>query len=165
MTMWSGGFRDVHGIETDLMSDLVLALQLAGWSEQRIARYSAIELDGAIDHDSPEYEEHTNKILEFAKADDVYIGPDECAFALIQELTRSFPSESPAENVVGKLQLHVSYDPDVDPEKDPNVEPVGRLRYETKGIRYVLAISELTLTALQELFNSGQSGIDRFPWV
>jgi hypothetical protein len=129
---WRIYFRDVHGIEADSTSELVLALQLAGWSDQRIARYSAIELDEAIDDHSPEYEEHNENTLEFTESNDVYVGPGECAFALIQELTGSFPSESPAESVVGRLQLFS----------------------DQIGVREVHAIGEITLTALQELFNT-----------
>lgn len=102
---------------------------------------------------------HEDNIFEMVRAEDAYVGPDECAFALIHELTGSLPRESPAENVVGRLQLHVSYNSDVAPEKDPNIEPVGRIQYDRRGYREVFAIGELTLTALQELFNTVQSGI------
>ncbi|MCI0538025.1 MAG: hypothetical protein L0Z50_22645 [Verrucomicrobiales bacterium] len=75
---WRMYFRDVHGIEADSTSDLVLAQQLAGWSDQRIARYSAIELDEAIDDDALEHTEYNDKMIEFAEADDVYV---KCAWS------------------------------------------------------------------------------------
>jgi hypothetical protein len=152
---WRIYLRDVHGIEVDSTRELVQALRLAGWSEEQIARYSAIDLDAAIEG-GPEFQEHTQKLVE---ADDVYVGPDENAFAVIQELTSSFPSESLVENVVGKLQLHIAYTPKFEEGEDLNIRRVGKLHYEPRGDREAFAVGELTLTALQELFNVVQSGI------
>ncbi|MCI0540272.1 MAG: hypothetical protein L0Z50_34135, partial [Verrucomicrobiales bacterium] len=118
-------------------------------------RYSAVELEASID-DGPEFREHTQKLVE---ADDVHIGPSENAFAVIQELIGSFRDESLAGSVVGRLQLHHAYTPKFEETEDGGIRPLRKLHYEPRGDREVFAVGELTLTALQELFNVVQSGI------
>jgi hypothetical protein len=137
---WRTFFKDVHGLEAESASGLLNALKMAGWSDEQIARYRGIDLDGVIPDDAPERKEYDEHRLTLCESEEVFIGPLECAYALMDEVTRNFrTAPEDADNILGTVRLY--------PCKD------------LTHLRRVEAVGALTLTAIQELLNRHQAGI------
>lgn len=140
---WRVYFQEVHHIFASSRSNLVAALRDADWPEARIARFADVNLDDELPKGSEEDGEYCRMLADAiqdepeVEGERRLIGEREWAWDLVKSLAGSLPEESSEGTMLGKLRI------------DP----------EDSGLRTAYAVGELTLTALQELLNHGESGV------
>jgi hypothetical protein len=137
---WAEYFRDVEGFTADTAEELAAEMDAAGWEEHHIDRYRDVDLEAEVPEDTPEWQKYQEYVDEELDSPEMFTSPVDIAFGYLRDLTAGFGQDPASRETVGKLRFE-----DGEEEDDRR--------------RYVTAADELTLTALQELFNDTQCGI------